>query len=100
VATPLRRVVDASPLILLTKAGWLNLLRAGVSEILVPDAVLSEVGARGPTDPVLQQIKSTAWLSFVSTPQTPPSAGLESWRGRALSALDRSDRSRLRSHPR
>jgi hypothetical protein len=49
-------------LILLAKAGNLDLLRAGVPEILVPDAVLSEVAARGPTDLVLQRIKITAWL--------------------------------------
>jgi predicted nucleic acid-binding protein len=32
---------------------------------------LFEVAARGPTDPILQRIKSTAWLSIVPSPQTP-----------------------------
>jgi hypothetical protein len=43
VATPIRRIVDSSPLILLAKAGQLDVLRAGVAEVRVPDAVLSEV---------------------------------------------------------
>jgi predicted nucleic acid-binding protein len=47
VATPLRRIVDSSPLILLAKIGQLDLLRAGVPEIVIPDAVLSEVAAPG-----------------------------------------------------
>ena len=55
-ATPVRRIVNASPLILLAKAGQLDLLRAGVPEIIVSDAVLREVGARGPADRVLLEI--------------------------------------------
>jgi predicted nucleic acid-binding protein len=71
VATPVRRIVDSSPLILLAKVGQLDLLHAGVPEILVPDAVLSEVGARGPTDPVFREIQSTAWLKIVPAPPAP-----------------------------
>jgi predicted nucleic acid-binding protein len=72
VATPVRRIVNASPLILLAKAGQLDLLRAGVPEIIVPDAVLREVGARGPADPVLLEIQRTPWLRIVPTLATPP----------------------------
>ena len=71
-ATPVRRIVNASPLILLAKVGQLDLLRAGVSEILVPDAVVLEVRARGPTAPEVQQIQGTAWLKVVPTSPTPP----------------------------
>ena len=71
-ATPVRRIVNASPLILLAKAGQLELLRAGVPEILVPDAVLREVSARGPDDPVLQEVQQAAWLKLVPAPPTPP----------------------------
>ncbi len=71
-ATPVRRIVNASPLILLAKAGQLDLLRAGVPEIIVPDAVLREVGARGPADPVLLEIQRTPWLRIVPTLATPP----------------------------
>jgi len=58
-------------LILLAKVGQLDLLRAGVPETLVPDVVLSEVGARGPADPVFQQIQTTTWLKIIPTPPTP-----------------------------
>ena len=43
-ATPVRRILNASPLILLAKVGQLDLIRAGVPETLVPDMVLREVG--------------------------------------------------------
>jgi predicted nucleic acid-binding protein len=56
---------------LLGKVGRLELLRAGVSEIIVPDAVLREVGARGPADPVLQEVQRLAWLKVVPAPPTP-----------------------------
>jgi predicted nucleic acid-binding protein len=68
VATPVRRIVDSSALILLAKVGQLDLLRAGEPEVLVPDAVFAEVGAPGPGDPVFQQIQNTLWLKIVSTP--------------------------------
>jgi predicted nucleic acid-binding protein len=71
VATPVRRIVDTSSLIFLAKIGQLELLRAGVSEIVVPDAVLSEIGARGSADPIFQQIRGTAWLKIVHAPPTP-----------------------------
>jgi hypothetical protein len=56
VATPVGRIVNASPLILLAKVGQLDLLRAGVPETIVPDAALQEVGGRGAADPVYQEI--------------------------------------------
>ena len=70
-ATPVRRIVDSSRLILLAKVGQLDLLRAGVPEILVPDAVLSEAGMLGPKDPDFQHIQSTAWLKIVPAPPAP-----------------------------
>src|ERR1039457_6376285 len=71
VATPVRRIVNTSPLILLAKVGQLDLLRAGVPEIIVPAAVLREVSARGPADPDFQKIQRVAWLKVVPTPPTP-----------------------------
>jgi predicted nucleic acid-binding protein len=58
-------------LILLAKVGQLDLLRAGVPEIVVPDAMLTEVAARGRADPVLRQIQGTAWLRIVPAPPVP-----------------------------
>jgi predicted nucleic acid-binding protein len=47
-ACVVRRIVDASPLILLGKIGRLDLLRVGGPEVVVPGAVLEEVGGHGP----------------------------------------------------
>ena len=51
-ATPVRRIVDSSPLILLAKIGHLDLLRAGVPEIL---------SSRSPQHAVAEQ----AWKGLV-----------------------------------
>jgi predicted nucleic acid-binding protein len=48
------------------------LLHAGVPKIIVPDVVLREVGARGPADPVFQEIQRTTWLKIVPAPPIPP----------------------------
>ncbi len=48
------------------------LLRAGAPEIIVPDAVLREVGGRGAADPVFQEILWAVWLKIVPTLPTPP----------------------------
>jgi predicted nucleic acid-binding protein len=71
VATPVRRIVNASPLIFLAKVGQLDLLRAGVPEIIITDVVLREVGARGPTDPAFQEVQRTTWLKIIPAPSTP-----------------------------
>jgi predicted nucleic acid-binding protein len=59
-------------LILLAKVGQLDLLHAGVPEIIVPDVVLREVGARGPADPVFQEVQRATWLKMVPAPPIPP----------------------------
>ncbi len=50
-------VVNASPLILLGKAGRLELLRALGRDVIVPDAVLQELRAKGADDPVFQSVQ-------------------------------------------
>ena len=65
------RVVNASPLILLAKAGHLDLLRVGGFGVRVPDAVIAEIEAQGVEDPAAVAVRSTAWLQVVSTPVIP-----------------------------
>lgn len=65
--------MDASPLILLTKAGQLDLLRLGGMDVVVPDVVVGEIGVRGPGDPTVQAIQQTLWLTAVPTPPIPAS---------------------------
>ncbi len=45
------RIVNASPLIFLTQAGLLDVLREPGLDVIVPDVVIAEIGARGPSDP-------------------------------------------------
>ena len=63
--------MNASPLILLTKAGHLDLLRLGWAEVIVPDAVIAEIGSKGAHDATVQAIAQASWLSIVPTPQIP-----------------------------
>ena len=68
---PSRRIVNASPLILLTRAGRLDLLRLGASEVIVPDVVISEVGAKGPDDPTARAVAGAAWMTIKAVPAMP-----------------------------
>ena len=68
---PSRRIVNASPLILLTKAGHLDLLRFGGVSVVVPDAVVAEVGAKGRQDPTALAIEPVGWLRVVPAPEAP-----------------------------
>ena len=63
--------MDASPLILLTKAGHLDLLRAGGMVVVVPDVVVAEVGAKGAHDPTARAIEQAGWLSVEPAPEMP-----------------------------
>ena len=67
----LRRIVNASPLILLSKTGQLDLLRLGGVDVVTPNAVIAEIGAKGGTDPTALAIRQTSWLSVVPNPAIP-----------------------------
>jgi hypothetical protein len=56
-----RRIVNTSPLVLLSKIGLLDLLRAGDLDMIVPRAVLDELARHGPEDQALLVIRSTDW---------------------------------------
>ncbi|MCM3900761.1 MAG: hypothetical protein ND866_03575 [Pyrinomonadaceae bacterium] len=49
-------VVNASPLIFLSRAGLLDLLQLLSSEIIVPEIVAREIRFRGESDPTAQAI--------------------------------------------
>jgi hypothetical protein len=52
--------VNASPLILLAKAGPLDLLRLGGVDVVVPDAVVTEIGVKGRLDPTVEASQQAA----------------------------------------
>jgi predicted nucleic acid-binding protein len=55
-------VINASPLILLSRGGHLGLLQAFASEVWVPTPVAREIRQRGPTDITARALSTTDWL--------------------------------------
>ena len=72
-----RPVVNASPLILLVRGGWLDLLRLAGDEVLVPNHVATEIQRRGADDPTARTLADTTWLVGVETPPIP--AIIQAW---------------------
>jgi predicted nucleic acid-binding protein len=70
-------VVNASPLIFLSRAGLLDLLQLISSEIVVPEIVATEIEIRGKSDPTAQGIANTPWLVVTQTPPVPTQ--IQSW---------------------
>jgi predicted nucleic acid-binding protein len=64
-------VVNASPLIYLSKAGLMDLLQLLSPSVLVPEAVATEIQRRGSSDITAKVLSSTAWLKVVTTPEVP-----------------------------
>jgi predicted nucleic acid-binding protein len=67
-----RPAVNASPLIYLSRAGLLDLLKIAGSEIIIPIAVAEDIRRRGPTDLTVQALQKTPWLAITNTPSIPP----------------------------
>lgn len=65
-------VVNASPLILLSRGGHCDLLHLVADEIVVPAQVAGEVRARGTTDPTAAFLASTPWISVLPEVPVPP----------------------------
>lgn len=61
--------VDASPLIVLAKAGFLDLLLIAGDPVQVPHAVLQEIHQARPNDPVVLALAQTPWLIEVDPGQ-------------------------------
>jgi predicted nucleic acid-binding protein len=58
-------VVNASPLIVLGKTGYLDLLRLAGDPVQVPTAVIQEIQQAGPNDPVVQALARITWIQVV-----------------------------------
>ncbi|MGZ3489530.1 MAG: DUF3368 domain-containing protein, partial [Isosphaeraceae bacterium] len=76
-ARVVRRIVDASPLILLGKIGRLDLLRVGAPEVVVPGAVLEEVGGYEPDEAAAQEIVLASWIRVA--PSAPIPSSIQAW---------------------
>lgn len=63
--------VDASPLILLSRAGQIDLLRLAAWRIVVPDAVAREIAAPNSDPHVTRTITATRWIEIVDSPIVP-----------------------------
>jgi predicted nucleic acid-binding protein len=72
-----RPAINASPLILLTKAGLLDFLQLLSQEVVVPAAVAMEIQQYGARDVTSQALAQTNWLVVVETPPVPEL--IQSW---------------------
>lgn len=72
-----RAVVNASPLIFLSRAGLIELLQLISREIIVPETVASEIEVRGNSDPTAQALANNSWLVVTQTPPVP--AQIQAW---------------------
>lgn len=70
-------VLDASPLILLSRAERLDLLVPLAPEIVVPEPVLREVMAKGKDDVTARAVGTAPWLTVVLAPDIP--AAIAAW---------------------
>jgi predicted nucleic acid-binding protein len=69
----LRRVVNASPIIYLHQVGLLDQLNEPGVTVLVPEAVLEELGGLRPDDPAEVAVRSASWIQVVPAPTFPDS---------------------------
>lgn len=76
-ARVVRRIVDASPLILLGKIGALPLLRVGGTDVIVPIAVVGEVNRRGPDQLEVRELACASWIRVVQPIPVPPA--IQAW---------------------
>lgn len=65
-------VVNASPLIFLSRGGHLPLLRSVAAQVWVPHAVAEELRVRGADDVTARQLTSYPWLAIRETAEILP----------------------------
>lgn len=79
-----RLVSNTSPLIVLARAGLLDLLPRLFSEVLIPAAVRAEILAGPDSDPMKQSFTRCSWLRIVELdPPLSPLAGMQLGNGEA-----------------
>lgn len=70
-------VVNASPLIFLSRAGLTDLLKQAGSTIIVPSPVAEEIKQRGVNDPTAQALTNNEWLLILDALSIPPN--IQAW---------------------
>jgi predicted nucleic acid-binding protein len=70
-------VSDASPLIVLAKAGLLDILPRLFSRVILPQAVIEEISAGPPGDPFKLALPGCSWITAVQL--APPISPLAVW---------------------
>jgi predicted nucleic acid-binding protein len=65
-------VVNASPLICLSRVGLSDLLRLAAATVVVPVSVAREILVRGPGDLTANVLANSPWLQQVDDPVIPP----------------------------
>ncbi len=65
-------VVNASPLIFLSKGDFLDLLQTVGDSVVVPTEVSDEIRRRGPEDVTARALAETEWIQTVEAPDVPP----------------------------
>lgn len=65
-------IINASPLIYLSRSNYLPLLQLFGPEILVPQAVAQEIQHRDTQDPTVTALATTPWLRIVTPPEPDP----------------------------
>lgn len=65
-------VVNASPLILLSRVGEVDLLQGVARSFTVPESVVQELLAKGPEDAAVQALKARPWLQVEPRTGIPP----------------------------
>ena len=66
-----RPAVDASPLIFLSRGGFLDFLQLVGSEVVIPSTVMDEIQKYGDSDVTVRAIAKTDWLVVVPSVSIP-----------------------------
>lgn len=60
-------VVDSSPVIVLSRSGYVHLLQLGEDRVVVPGAVAREIGRHRPDDAAVRALATLPWLEIIDS---------------------------------